>query len=226
MPLGCHNKKVIQFGHHLKETILFPVPHRQYVFSIPKILRRFFLYDRKLLGKLSQCASKSLTKFFKITLGKKFGIPGMVFAIQTFGDYANWHPHLHAMVADGLFLESGYFFVMPEVEIHPLKELFRACVLKMLKKEGLIDDAFIEMILAWRRTSGFSVHNKVRIKPGDEKGIENLAQYIIRNTFSLSKLQYNEETSSVIYRSGKRRLRKCPMERTRKTSRFFLHLNL
>ena len=57
----------------------------------------------------------------------------------------------------------------------------------MLKKEGLIDDAFIEMILAWRHTSGFSVHNKVRIKPGDEKGIENLAQYIIRKTFSLSK---------------------------------------
>ncbi len=32
--------------------------------------------------------------------------------IQTFGDYARWHPHLHALVADGLFLESGYFYVM------------------------------------------------------------------------------------------------------------------
>ncbi|MCP3890803.1 MAG: hypothetical protein GY702_18315 [Desulfobulbaceae bacterium] len=41
---SCHNKKVVQFGHHLKETVLYPVPHRQYVFSIPKILRRFFLY--------------------------------------------------------------------------------------------------------------------------------------------------------------------------------------
>ncbi len=26
---SCHNKKVVLFGHHLKETILFPVPHRQ-----------------------------------------------------------------------------------------------------------------------------------------------------------------------------------------------------
>ncbi|MCP3955131.1 MAG: hypothetical protein GY697_23365 [Desulfobacterales bacterium] len=77
-----HNKKVVQLGHHLKETVLYPVPHRQYVFSMPKILRRFFLYDRKLLGKLSQCASKSLAKFFKLTLGKKTDIPVVVVSIQ------------------------------------------------------------------------------------------------------------------------------------------------
>jgi hypothetical protein len=57
-------------------------------FSIPKIIRRYFLYDRKLLGKLSQCATSSLTSFFRITLGKKMGIPGIALAIQTFGDYA------------------------------------------------------------------------------------------------------------------------------------------
>ncbi|MCP3955925.1 MAG: transposase, partial [Desulfobacterales bacterium] len=198
---SCHAKTVVQFGHHLKETVLYPVPHRQYVFSIPKILRRFFLYDRKLLGKLSQCAAKSLTKFFKMTLGKKTGIPGVVVAIQSFGDYARWHPHLHALVADGLFLESGYFFVMPKVDLRPLRELFRVYVLKMLKKEGLIDDSFVQMILKWRHTSGFSVHNQVRIRPEDDKGIENLSQYIIRNAFSLEKLKYEGGDSSVIYRS-------------------------
>jgi hypothetical protein len=128
---SCHNKKVVQFGHHLKETVLYPVPHRQYVFSVPKILRRFFFYDRKLLGKLSQCAAKSLTKFFKLILGKKI----------------------------------------------------------------------IKMIMKWRHTSGFNVHNEVRIKPKDDKGIENLSQYIIRNSFSLDKLKYAKGDSSVIYRS-------------------------
>ena len=198
---SCHNKKVVQFGHHLKETVLYPVPHRQYVFSIPKILRKFFLYDRKLLGKLSQCAAKSLTKFFKITLGKKIGVPGVVVAIQSFGDYVRWHPHLHALVADGLFLESGCFFVMPKTNLRPLREIFRTLVLKMLKKEGLIDNAFIKMIMKWRHTSGFSVHNQVRIKTNENKGLENLSQYIIRNTFSLAKLKFEEGDSSVIYRS-------------------------
>ena len=49
-------------------------------------------------------------------------------AIQSFGDYARWHSHLHALVADGLFLESGYFFVMPKVDLRPLREIFRALV--------------------------------------------------------------------------------------------------
>lgn len=187
---SCHNKKVVQFGHHLKETVLYPVPHRQYVFSIPKILRKFFLYNRKLLGKLSQCAAKSLAKFFKITLRKKAGIPGVAVAIQSFGDYARWHPHLHALVADGLFIESGYFFVMPKVDLYPLRELFRAHVLKMLKKEGLIDDIFIEMIMKWRHASGFNVHNEVRIQPEDEQGIENLSQISDQRETSVYHSQY------------------------------------
>lgn len=80
---SCHNKKVVQFSSRMKENVLFPVPHRQYIFSIPKILRRFFLYDRKLIGKLSQCANKSLTIFLCLTLNRRDGIPGLVLAIQT-----------------------------------------------------------------------------------------------------------------------------------------------
>lgn len=74
-------------------------------------------------------------KFFKILFGKKHEIPGVVIAILSFGHYARWHPHLHTLVADGLFLESGYFYVMSEVDIRPPAELFRAHVLKMLKQK-------------------------------------------------------------------------------------------
>jgi hypothetical protein len=41
----------------------------------------------------------------------------------------------------------------------------------------------------------------VRLQAGDAKGIENVAQYIIRNSFSLAKLSYIEKTGTVIYRS-------------------------
>jgi len=63
---------------------------------------------------------------------------------------------VHAVVADGLFTESGCFHVMPKVDLRPLAELFRASMLKMLQKEGRIDDAFIRMIMAWQHNSGFS----------------------------------------------------------------------
>ena len=82
-----------------------------------------------------------------------------------------------------------------------MRELLRALVLKMLKKEGLIDDTFINMLMSWRHVSGFNVHNQVRIKPDDSQGLENLSQYIIRNTFSLKKLKYSARDTSVIYRS-------------------------
>jgi len=36
---SCHTKKVVQFGELLRSSILYPVPHRQYVFTLPKILR-------------------------------------------------------------------------------------------------------------------------------------------------------------------------------------------
>jgi len=90
-----------------------------------------------------------------------------------------------------LNVEILLYYVMPKVDIRPLAELFRANVLTMLKKEGLIDDSFIKMIMRWRHNSGVSVHNKVRIKPGGEQGMDNLAQYMIRNTFSLAKVRYN-----------------------------------
>lgn len=90
---------------------------------------------------------------------------------------------------------------MPKVDLRPLRELFRAHVLKMLKKEGVIDDDFIRMLMGWQHVSGFSVHNEVRIKPKDEEGLGNLSQYIIRNAFSLEKLKYYEGTYSVLYHS-------------------------
>ncbi len=90
---------------------------------------------------------------------------------------------------------------MPRSSVKPLAEIFRANVLKMLKKEGLIDEDIIKMILKWRHTSGFSVDNSVRIKKDDSQGLTNLAQYIIRSPFSLSKLCYHQDSSMVTYRS-------------------------
>jgi hypothetical protein len=176
------------------------MPHRQYVFSIPIILRKFFLYNRKLLSKLCKCAADSLRIFLQTVLGLGDGVIGAVLTIQTFGDYAKWHPHIHSIVADGLFRRNGVFYVMPRVSTKPLAELFRANVLAMLKKEGLIDDAFIAMIMKWRHTSGFSVDNSVRIARDDAAGMTNLAQYIIRSPFSIAKLNYTTDTGMNINR--------------------------
>jgi len=148
--------------------------------------------------------------FFQVEIIKHTGLhktnltdgrPGVVLSIHSFGDYPEkFHPHIHAIVSDGLFAKTGTFYVMPGVDLRPLEEIFRASVFKMLKEERKIGDDLINKLMGWRH-SGFSVYNGVRVRRNDDGGREALAQYIIRNTFSVEKLTYINETGTVIYRS-------------------------
>jgi len=78
---------VVEFGEWVCGKVLKKVPHRHLVFSIPKILRRYFLYDRSLLSDLSRCAWEALRAFFQEVVPQGDGVPGAVIAIQTFGDF-------------------------------------------------------------------------------------------------------------------------------------------
>ena len=55
--------------------------------------------------------------------------------------------HIHAIVSDGLFRKTSTFYVMPDVGLKHLEEIFRTKVLKMLKEEGKIDDDIIHKLL-------------------------------------------------------------------------------
>ncbi len=89
------------------------------------MLRVYFRKDRRLLGKLSQCAYACLKGFFQATLKKPRAVPGVIVAIQTFGEMVNFHPHLHALVSDGLFAANGWLYVVPDIDLKKLELLFR-----------------------------------------------------------------------------------------------------
>jgi hypothetical protein len=57
------------------------------------------------------------------------------------------------------------------------------------------------MLLDTWRHSGFKVHCRLRIQPGDEEAMENLPRYIIRASFSRERMIYIPEESNVIYQS-------------------------
>ncbi len=57
---SCQAKRVAAFVEWVTGEVLEPVPHRQLVWTIPKVLRAAFRRDRKLLGELSRCAWRSL----------------------------------------------------------------------------------------------------------------------------------------------------------------------
>ena len=55
---------MVDFGEWLCQEVIKAVLHLHVVFSIPKILRRYFLYDRKLLSELSRCGWEALNTFY------------------------------------------------------------------------------------------------------------------------------------------------------------------
>ncbi len=54
---ACHGaKRAAAFAAFLKDELLEDVAHAQWVFTLPKMLRRYFLYNRRLLGELCRAA--------------------------------------------------------------------------------------------------------------------------------------------------------------------------
>jgi len=90
---------------------------------------------------------------------------------------------------------------MPNVSLKPPAQLFRAAMFRELCDRTLLDEGFVAKLLTWRHTSGFSVHNGVRIAAGDTKGLEGLAQDVIHSPFSTAKMTCNTQAETVIYRS-------------------------
>ena len=58
--------------------------------------------------------------------------------MQTFGHLANFNPHLHVLVADGVFGANGSSTACPPVPEALLVEGFRRAVLAFLVKERAI----------------------------------------------------------------------------------------
>jgi len=129
------------------------------------------------------------------------GAIGAVRAIPSFGAYGRWHPYPPLIVAEGLFAGSGVFHGMPKFDVQPLAELFRAAVLKMLRKEGKFDEEPVGTNLRWRCNSGFSVNPGVQLGRYDADDQEAHARYILRNPFSVENINCRRSSGQVVYKS-------------------------
>ena len=195
---SCHSKRLEEWGEWVREELLLDVPHRQVVFTIPKMLRLFFKFKRRLLGDLCRCALRSLTRYFDIAAGSEL-MPGVIAAIQTFGTRINFHPHLHFLVTEGGVDEAGLFHKVPRIDDSRLAELFGREVLADLVRKELLSPEWAERILSLRHT-GFNVHSRVRAKTRTEA--ELVGKYMIRPLLSLERLSFSEKEGQVCYRYG------------------------
>jgi len=122
----------------------------------------------------------------------------MVGAIQTFGQLIHWHPHIHALVSEGVFLPDGTFLPLPKLATKPFLKLWEQEVLALLLTEGKVTEEVVASMRSWKH-SGFSLDQSVRLQAGDQQGVERLIEYFLRCPFSQARMIEVTEAGKVIY---------------------------
>jgi hypothetical protein len=148
---SCAAKRSAIFGAFLREEVLEEVPHAMWTFTIPKMLRRYFLHHRELLGKLARVAFETVQELMVEAIGgdKSFRT-AMVAAIHTSGDIGEWNPHTHAIVPRGGWNQDGSWVPLPFIDTRAAELLFRSKVIVFLKADGLLTDERIHLLDSWR----------------------------------------------------------------------------
>lgn len=193
---SCSAKRAVKFAEHLYDEILSEVKHRHIGCGIPKQLRPYFKYDRKLLTILFRAAWLAIKENL---LSDTEGVPGLVFTAQTSGEALNWNPHLHGMISDCLFLADGTSKPLGRINTEALSRSFAKHVLADLVKRELIEPELQERILSQDHT-GFNIWFGEPFEDKDRKLF--VARYIERGPLSLEKLTLEHDILTYTSKDG------------------------
>jgi hypothetical protein len=101
-------------------------------------------------------------------------VPGVIVAVQTFGERINFHPHLHLLVTEGGVERAGIFHRLPRLDDARLAEIFAREVLALLVSKGLLSPEWAERV----------------------------GKYMVRPVLALDRLLFLEREGKVGYRHG------------------------
>jgi len=147
--------------------------------TIPKRLRAWCLYRRRLLGEIARVAARTVTAAIRTLPGERELAVGIVACLQTHGSRANWWPQLHLLVSDGVFRPDGTFVSWPVHDTGRVTEAFRRAVLRLFVRRARFDEDQAAGMLTWLH-SGFRVHTAVWVLEDDRAFATRVARYCVR----------------------------------------------
>lgn len=170
---SCGKKRALLLGERLAEEVLPRVPYAPVVFTIPKMLRPLFLFDRVLFGEFCRVAYAVVRDHLQKRFSHLGGaVPAMIASPQSFGSLLVWHPHIHALISVGVFDADGVFHQDLDLDFGALEEEFRQTFLLRLLRRGTIDDDRYSLLCSWEH-SGFSVFSNRVIAAGNIAALES-----------------------------------------------------
>ena len=178
------------------DELLPPVGYRQWVLVVPKRIRYFLHHRPELVGVLCATFARAIELHLKRLA--KIGAPIQIHFVQRFGSSLNLHPHVHAVVSDGLFEDAPKPFGGRQLAFHRTEaptgpevarvaEAVRRKVLKSFKRLKALPDEAVADMLAWEH-SGFSVHAGTAVGAGDAEALARLLRYCARPPIAIKRL--------------------------------------
>ena len=166
-------KRAAAFAAFLKDELLENVGHTMWTFTLPKMLRPFFMRHRELLSDLARLAYETINELMSEATGDVSARPGVVCVPQTFGSVLQPHPHCHCLASRGVWNAQGRWLPLSYIDTNAAETLFRFKIIRFLKSKDLLSDEHIEILDAFRH-SGFSVDTSLTIWPLNAEGLERL----------------------------------------------------
>ena len=184
---SCAKKRQLLFGDFLAREVIEDVSHRHLVFSLPRRLRLHVHHNRRLLSGISRCAYAAVLEVLRHGAGEPRWVGAAVHVIHTWGDLLDFHPHIHALVAWGLFDDRGGFHGALPIPAEAIRDIFMHKVFKLMLREGVITEDIVADMRSWPH-SGFHVWVGPLVSCLDARSMENMSQYTARGPISLEKL--------------------------------------
>jgi len=75
---SCSQKRTLLLGEYINEQLLLRLPHRQFVFTLPKVLRVFFRHDKRLHGEISRLIYALVRDFAAEAAGRPLRTAGIL----------------------------------------------------------------------------------------------------------------------------------------------------
>ena len=205
---SCMSRRAEDLSEGLGEA-LPRVPYRHVVITLPRLMgiRHRIRETPGLMRRVTRLAVGVLSRYLVRQVkdpSSRQARPGFVVAWQTFGDNLTYHPHLHILVTDGVFLPDGNFHGYLEWDPTQLTCLLRQSVLKSFGKLNLVSPEASETMLSWPiERSGFNVHVDTRVDDDDRDRLKTLLRYLTRPPVTMDRLHYTESSGQVRYRTRK-----------------------
>lgn len=163
-------------------------PHRQFVFSIAKELRPYFLFHRELYDILFKSVELSfdyLLKNSKVAKREKRDF-GYISFLHTFGRAVNDNPHIHVLICDGYMDKDNVFHKYDHFHYETLRRTFMKILLNKIYqflKKNYKDETknFYELkcFLYKKYKAGFYAYGP-KLDSSSKIAIKSLSKYIAR----------------------------------------------